>query len=46
MIYVENDTPCLAPSLDVIDFCYQTRTKIDIDLYIDTFTDKIDFLES
>ena len=22
-IYVENATPCLAPSLDVIDFCYK-----------------------
>lgn len=44
-IYVENDTPCLAPSLDVIDFCYKTRTKIDIDLYVDTFADKIDILE-
>ena len=27
-------TPCLAPPLDVIDFCHATRTKIDIDLYV------------
>lgn len=27
-------TPCLAPSLKVIDFCHETRTKIDIDLYV------------
>ncbi len=33
-IYAENSTPCLAPSLNVIDFCHATRTKIDIDLYI------------
>ena len=26
--------PCLAPSLDVIDFCHATRTEIDIDLYV------------
>lgn len=28
-------TPCLAPPLDVIDFCQATRTQIDIDLYIE-----------
>lgn len=27
-------TPCLAPSLAVIDFCHTTRTEIDMDLYI------------
>ena len=27
-------TPCLAPPMDVIDFCHATRTQIDIDLYI------------
>ena len=26
--------PCLAPSLDIMDFCHATRTEIDIDLYI------------
>lgn len=30
-----NSTPCLAPSLEVMDFCTATRTEIDIDLYID-----------
>ena len=33
-IYADNTTPCLAPSLKVIDFCHATRTKIDIDLYV------------
>lgn len=33
-IYAEEVTPCLAPSLDVIDFCHATRTEIDIDLYV------------
>ena len=33
-IYVNDINPCLAPSLDVIDFCHATRTKIDIDMYI------------
>ena len=27
-------TPCLAPSMKVIDFCHETRTRIDIDLYV------------
>ena len=27
-------SPCLAPSLDVMDFCHATRTEIDIDLYV------------
>ena len=26
--------PCLAPSLEIIDFCSQTRSEIDIDLYV------------
>ena len=26
--------PCLAPSLDIMDFCHATRTEIDIDLYV------------
>ena len=33
-IYVDDVNPCLAPSLDVIDFCHATRTEIDIDLYL------------
>lgn len=33
-IYVGNPNPCLAPSLDIIDFCHETRTKIDIDMYL------------
>lgn len=32
--YADNTTPCLAPSLQVIDFCHATRTEIDIDLYV------------
>lgn len=33
-IYVGDTTPCLAPSLAVIDFCHATRTEIDIDMYV------------
>ena len=33
-IYVDDINPCLAPSLDVIDFCHATRTKIDMDMYL------------
>ena len=33
-IYVGSTNPCLAPSLDVIDFCHATRTNIDIDMYV------------
>ncbi len=33
-VYAHNDSPCLAPSLDIIDFCHATRTEIDIDLYV------------
>ncbi len=29
-----NLAPCLAPSLEIIDFCSQTRSEIDIDLYV------------
>lgn len=28
-------TPCLAPSLTVMQFCCDTGTEIDIDLYVD-----------
>ena len=33
-IYPGESTPCLAPPMDVIDFCHATRTEIDIDLYV------------
>ena len=33
-IYSGDVTPCLAPTLDIIDFCHATRTEIDIDMYI------------
>lgn len=33
-IYVNDVNPCLAPSLDIIDFCHATRTQIDIDMYL------------
>lgn len=33
-IYVDDINPCLAPPLDVIDFCHATRTEIDLDMYI------------
>jgi len=33
-VYSKNDSPCLGPNLEVIDFCHKTRTLIDIDLYL------------
>jgi hypothetical protein len=33
-IYVDDINPCLAPELDVIDFCHNTRTEIAIDMYL------------
>lgn len=33
-LYVDEITQCLAPSLDVMDFCTATRTQIDVDLYL------------
>ncbi len=27
-------TPCLAPTLEIMKFCLETGTKIDIDLYV------------
>ena len=33
-LYVGETNPCLAPSMDIIDFCHKTRTEIDIDLYL------------
>ena len=39
-IYVGDITPCLAPNREVIEFCYKTDTKIDIDLYVSDSTDE------
>ena len=39
-IYVDDLNPCLAPSLDIIDFLHATRTNIDIDLYLYDSTDE------
>lgn len=33
-IYVGDRPPCLAPSKEVIKFCCETDTKMDIDLYL------------
>lgn len=33
-LYVNEITPCLAPSKKIIKFCYETDTEIDIDLYL------------
>ena len=33
-VYAGDINPCLAPTLDIIDFCHATRTEIDIDLYV------------
>ena len=33
-VYVDESTPCLAPNREVIKFCYETETDIDIDLYV------------
>ena len=33
-IYVGDINPCLAPNRGVIEFCYKTKTNIDIDLYV------------
>lgn len=33
-IFAGDTNPCLAPPLDVIDFCHATRTEIDIDMYV------------
>lgn len=39
-IYANDTSPCLAPSLDIIDFCHATRTEIDIDMYVMDSDDK------
>ncbi len=36
-IYVDESTPCLSPSKEIIKFCYETDTEIDIDLYLYNF---------
>ena len=33
-VYAENTSPCLAPSMNEIDFCHPKKTQIDIDLYV------------
>lgn len=33
-VYADNSSPCLAPSMTIIDFCHATRTEMDIDLYV------------
>ncbi|HNX15343.1 MAG TPA: DUF4279 domain-containing protein [Oscillospiraceae bacterium] len=33
-IYVNDINPCLAPNREVIKFCYETETDLDIDLYV------------
>ena len=33
-IYVGESAPSLAPSREIIEFCYLTGTEIDIDLYL------------
>ena len=38
-IHAGDTNPCLAPTLDVIDFCHATRTQIDIDMYVFDSTD-------
>ncbi len=40
----DEDVPCLAPSLKVMQFCCDTGTELDIDLYVscpDDFEDEI-----
>lgn len=36
-IFPDDTMPCLSPSLDVMKFCCDTQTKIDIDLYVNNF---------
>lgn len=33
-VYAGETEPCLAPSSEIIKFCYETGTDIDIDLYV------------
>lgn len=39
-VCVGESMPCLAPSLDIIDFCHLTRTEIDIDIDMSFLTRK------
>ncbi len=39
-VYPNNSSPCLAPNRAVIEFCYETGTDIDIDLYINDLNDE------
>ena len=39
-IYAGGINPCLSPTLEIIDFCHETRTQIDIDTYIYDSTDE------
>lgn len=42
----DEPAPCLAPSLEVMRFCCDTDTEMDIDLYVgapDEFSDGVDF---
>lgn len=39
-IYAGEINPCLSPSIEVIDFCHNTRTEIDIDMYLYNSTDE------
>ena len=34
-ICCEHETPCISPSMKVIDFCSQVRADLDIDWYIE-----------
>lgn len=34
-IISDETTPCLAPSLEIMQFCCDTGTEMDIDLYVD-----------
>lgn len=33
-IYIDEIHPCISPSKEVIDFCSETETAIDIDYYV------------
>ncbi len=39
-LYVNETVPCLAPNREIIKFCYETKTNIDIDLYLNESEDK------
>lgn len=33
-LYLGETTPTLSPTMDIIDFCHETRTEIDVDMYL------------